>query len=203
MTSNRFVYVIAFGTLLCFGGLGLLGRAVFLDLTFPSIVESNYSLVLQILFGVLIGAATGAIALVATSFKLIRKSAQKYTDFLSRLNLTWVNIILISLCAGFGEELFFRAFVQHYLGIWLTSVIFVALHGYLNPKDLGISLYGVLVVFIIAGYGYLYQEVGYIAAAIAHAVFDVILLGKLRFESRNKSNIVEETNSIDYEEGPV
>ena len=91
------------------------------------------------------------------------------------MDLNLVGIIFLSLCAGIGEELFFRAGIQPFLGVWWTAVFFVLLHGYLNPKNVRISIYGLVMVGIIAGFGYLFKYCGIFSAITAHAVFDMVL----------------------------
>jgi membrane protease YdiL (CAAX protease family) len=49
-------------------------------------------------------------------------------------NLSWPIAVLVAVCAGVGEELFFRGFLQRYLGPWWQGVLFGLAHatgGYL------------------------------------------------------------------------
>lgn len=94
--------------------------------------------------------------------------------------MTYPLIIFVSLCAGIGEEIFFRGIIQPYLGIVVTAIIFVAIHGYLNPKNLKITVYGVYMVFAIMLLGYLTDKFGLITAITAHTVIDVVLLIKTK-----------------------
>ena len=81
--------------------------------------------------------------------------------------------------AGFGEEILFRACIQQYWGIWITAIFFVAIHGYLNPKDWRLSIYGLFMTFIIVIIGYMYQFFGLWSAIFAHFAIDLYLLKKL------------------------
>lgn len=56
---------------------------------------------------------------------------------------------------------------------------FVAIHGYLNPLNWKISVYGIIMIGFIAALGYLFKTAGIIAAITAHSVFDAILLFQL------------------------
>ena len=62
------------------------------------------------------------------------------------MKITRTDALFISFCAGFGEEILFRTGMQHYLGILITSIFFVAIHGYLNPFNWRYSLYGLIVL---------------------------------------------------------
>ena len=83
--------------------------------------------------------------------------------------------LFLSFCAGFGEELLFRAGVQPFLGVVITSVLFIALHGYLNPFNLRFSLYGIIALpfILILSYGYVYF--GLYFAIAAHFSYDAVL----------------------------
>jgi len=68
------------------------------------------------------------------------------------------------------------AFIQPLLGIWITSIIFVGLHGYFKFKSARHIIFGVLMFGLSMGLGYLFEEAGLIAAMVAHAVYDLIML---------------------------
>jgi membrane protease YdiL (CAAX protease family) len=87
--------------------------------------------------------------------------------------------VLISICAGVGEELFFRGALQHWLGIPLTAVVFVALHGYLDPRDRRTMAYGLFMTVAMMGLGWMAQRFGLLAPMLAHAWIDVVLLERL------------------------
>jgi membrane protease YdiL (CAAX protease family) len=120
--------------------------------------------------------------LIALPFQ--RTVYSKYARLIQSLRLSWIDIIFISLCAGFGEELLFRAAIQPLLGIWITAVLFVALHGYLNPKSWRLTVYGLYLVGAIASLGYLCSNLGVLSAAMAHAVIDIILLSVLAYTNK-------------------
>lgn len=86
------------------------------------------------------------------------------------------DMIIIALLAGFCEEILFRAVLQQYWGIWLTSFVFILIHGYFNPKSLSISVFGVIMFLLSVVMGYLYQYMGFWAAVSMHAVYDVLAL---------------------------
>ena len=99
-----------------------------------------------------------------------------FLQFLKPFQLRFSDILFISCCAGIGEELLFRASIQPFLGVWLTALVFVALHGYLSVHNWPLSIYGIYMVFVAAGLGYLFQETGILAAIFGHVAVDVALL---------------------------
>lgn len=122
---------------------------------------------------------TGGIAYKLVQSHPLEDTRTYFTRMVRRMHLKPYDIVLISVCAGVGEELLFRASVQPLLGIWITAIIFVALHGYLNPKNLSLTLYGIYMIFLSAGLGYLFEYVGIYSAMAAHFIVDVILLAEL------------------------
>lgn len=130
----------------------------------------------QIAFGALAGVliAIGAHMLIASP--LLDAVNSSYARMLGRFRLTISEILLISVCAGVGEEMLFRGAVQPFLGISVTSILFVAIHGYLNPRDWRMSIYGIYMTGGIAWLGYLAETHGLISAMIGHTIIDVYLL---------------------------
>jgi membrane protease YdiL (CAAX protease family) len=94
---------------------------------------------------------------------------------IAKFGLGWNEILFVSFCAGFGEELLFRGSLQYLLGIWTTAIIFVALHGYINPRDWRISVYGLFMTLAIASLGYATEHIGIWSAVVAHTIIDIIL----------------------------
>jgi membrane protease YdiL (CAAX protease family) len=130
----------------------------------------------QLLIGLFFGALSGFLGWRIIRLPFMKSVRQKYGSLLQQLKLNWVDIIFISFCAGVGEELLFRGAIQPYLGIWVTAIIFVAIHGYLNPMDWRISVYGIFMTAIIAALGYFAQDFGILTAITAHFAIDVVLL---------------------------
>jgi hypothetical protein len=91
------------------------------------------------------------------------------------MNLNLVDKIFLSFCAGFGEEILFRVGVQHWLGIWITSILFIAIHGYLNPKKWRLSLYGILLLPFILSLGSWLSPMGIWFCIAAHFSYDLML----------------------------
>ena len=91
-----------------------------------------------------------------------------------------VDIIIISLAAGIGEEILFRGIIQSEVGIVLSSIIFGALH--MNGK--GALAFGCWVTLMGALLGWLaIWTGGLLAPIICHALYDVMSISYTRFAS--------------------
>ncbi len=99
---------------------------------------------------------------------------------IKKLNLKKFDILQISLVAGITEEFLFRAAIQPILGVWLTSLIFVAIHGYIKIKSLAHITFALFVFLLSMVLGLLFIYYGIFSAMIAHAVYDIIVLYLIR-----------------------
>jgi len=131
-----------------------------------------------------IGAGSGIVAagLGLVLIKILPESKlNKVLDsIMDELDPKWHHIIFYSFCAGVGEEILFRGAIQSFLLLWPTAIIFVLIHGYLNIKDKSMFVYGVFLVFISGGFGYLYNFLGIYAAISAHFVYDVVMFAYMK-----------------------
>jgi len=139
---------------------------------------------IQIGVGIVLGVLTGFGARWHIRRPYMRKVNVKYSSLLGLFQLTASEVWFVSFCAGVGEELLFRGAVQPFLGIFLTSVVFVGIHGYLHPFDWRLTTYGLLMTLFISLLGFAAAEVGLGAAIIAHVLIDVILLHNLQGYAR-------------------
>jgi membrane protease YdiL (CAAX protease family) len=183
---NRTTLYLGLGTLFIFGFGGFLIIEYLQDQNFLGMFLEGKEFSVQLIAGILIGLAGSGIAWFIISRKFFEKEKIFYAQLVTGLNLDVWAILFLSLCAGIGEEIFFRAGIQPYLGVWWTSLLFVMLHGYLNPWNFRISMYGMVMVGIIAVFGYLFQHMGIFSAVSAHAVFDIVLFWKLSREGIRK-----------------
>lgn len=192
--SKKTVYLLGWATLLGFGGGGLL-LYFFINKSSPlEMLTSGKALYIQIPLGLLYGFLSALAVILIMSHPLMLKEEERYKNMLGPVNLNWRDILFLSFCAGFGEEIFFRAFLQAHTGIWLCSVIFVVLHGYLNPKR-PIFFYGLFLVFDIAGIGWLFENTGPWTAISAHFLIDVILLAHLGDSEESEESLLRCENS--------
>jgi len=131
---------------------------------------------LQLLSGACIGVflAFGLNSLLRINYF---KPVQELIGSLFKMvDINLVDMIIIALLAGFCEEILFRVVLQQYWGIWITSFVFILIHGYFNSKSISMSVFGVLTFLLSAVIGYLYQYMGFWAAVSMHTVYDVLAL---------------------------
>lgn len=167
---------MGWATLLGFGGLGAAIISWTQPYPFYTLFVKGDPWYLQLAIGLGYGALAAVVALFIVSRPFMANIRTRYSKLFAELRLNLGQILFLSFCAGVGEELFFRAALQPLLGLWPTSILFVALHGYLDPRSWKMSVYGVSMTVVIAGMGWLFEEVGLLAAIAAHAGIDVILL---------------------------
>lgn len=177
---------LALLSLLVFAALGL----YFSDLARePSIVDFLWGkrpMWMQLLVGTTVGFLSALAAWWWIQQPFMAQVHNKYVQLFQSFRLSLSDIVIISLSAGIGEELFFRGAIQPYLGVIWTAVLFVALHGYLNPRDWRMASYGVLMTLIIIALGYMTETIGIVSAMTAHVIIDLFLLLKLMNSSPQK-----------------
>lgn len=170
------VLLIGLGTLLLFGGGGWLIIELWQGGSLWDELTSGLPVYQQLFLGTGLGLLSAWLALQVIFSKFFKEHRRHYFRMISStIPLSWSVIIFLSLCAGLGEEIFFRAGLQPMLGLWLTSFVFVALHGYFSLRSLNMNVYGLLMLLVIAGFGILYTRAGLISAVVAHTVFDLII----------------------------
>jgi CAAX protease family protein len=130
-----------------------------------------YPLTIGISFGILYA----ILALGVMQARVFQELPTRVETLVKNMNLSIWDCFFLSVCAGVGEELLFRAGIQHYLGPIITSVVFVAIHGYLNPFNWRMSLYGIVVLPFILVISYAYIEYGLWFCIGAHFSYDFVL----------------------------
>ena len=193
MISKKTILLLALGTLLIFGGLGYLFIPYVRDTGVWQYLLGLKALWLQIIIGLAFGIITAKAGWQIVELPILQKTKVFFTQIIKPLQLSVLEIILISICAGIGEEMFFRGVVQPVLGIWATAVLFVLLHGYLNPFNMPLTYYGIYMVVVIGVIGLFTEYLGIVSAMMAHTVIDFILLREL-------SNVELPVNNSESEE---
>ncbi len=186
MTKNK-LFLLGLITLIGFPVLGYPILYFFSGQSFIQLFHSQYSIITQMVVGSTAGALFGYLAWRLMNLSFIQAELSKHLQMFNSTELTTPLILFISFCAGFGEEVFFRGIVQPFLGVIITAVLFVAIHGYLNPKKWQISIYGIYMTIAIVIIGYLSIYVGLVSAISAHTLIDVVLLLYTRNEINNRS----------------
>ncbi len=179
--------------------LSLISAAVYLLITlliYYSFYESGIAKAFEHGFSInnqiLAGIVSGCIGAGIIGFVISRPPVSGILhDFyiveaISKINFSNFDRIQLSLFAGAGEELLFRGAIQPLLGIWITSLVFVGLHGYFKFKSAGHFVFGAMMFALSVGLGYLFEEAGLIAAMAAHAVYDIIMLNVVQTEDTGK-----------------
>ena len=86
----------------------------------------------------------------------------------------------VALCAGIGEELFFRGLLQEQFGLFVASVAFSLLH--FGPAAARYKFIALLYVLIGVYFGVLYERTGRLWEPItAHVIYDYIALLYMRY----------------------
>ncbi len=138
----------------------------------------GYSTLRQLIIGI----GAGGAAAVVIAFIINRPPVSEVlhdfyiVDMVSKLKLSNFDRIQLSAFAGVGEELLFRGAIQPLLGIWITSLIFIGIHGYFKFKSAGHILFGLTMFALSMLLGFLFEYYGLIAAMSAHAVYDLFML---------------------------
>lgn len=170
---------MAVGTLVVFGGLGVVIIPFVREVEVIEFLSGGEKYWLQITLGIVIGVITAKAGWQIVQLPMLHKTKDFFTGLIKPLKLDITQIVFISICAGIGEELFFRGAIQPLLGVWMTAILFVLLHGYLNPFNMSLTMYGIYMVIVIGVLGLMTEYVGILTAIIAHTLIDVIILKEL------------------------
>lgn len=159
-------------------GMGFL--AVIIDflsekVDLASALLGTYTLPWQLLAGAIVGLVAGKMAVIIVSAKFMTPVRLKYAKLFAGLEMSTSQIWFVSYCAGFGEELLFRGALQPFFGIPFTAILFVAIHGYLDPRNWRLMIYGTWMTIVICGIGWMSDHFGLVSAIVAHMIIDVVI----------------------------
>jgi membrane protease YdiL (CAAX protease family) len=161
--------------------------------SFVSIVNLNQT-PNALLFIILILCASAIaifLELLVINFAFFSEIKKLIDEIINNFNLNAIDALLIPVIAGICEEILFRGVLQPMLGIWLTSFIFIFLHGYFNPTSWRMCVFGVFMYGLSLILGLVYIKYGLITVMIFHIVYDTTI-----FLSFNKlSEITNKTIS--------
>jgi membrane protease YdiL (CAAX protease family) len=130
---------------------------------------------IPVLYGLEFGIVYAFLALLLLQAPVFKTIPLPIDKLVKDLNLNYVDAIFLSLCAGIGEELLFRSGIQTFLGVWITSFLFVAVHGYFSLKKIKMSLYGLVVLPFILVISYGFEHFGLWFSISAHFAYDLVL----------------------------
>ncbi len=127
------------------------------------------------LVGVEFGVIFGVIMVLATATQKAQISFKDQIRLIRSFNLSLFDCVFLSLCAGIGEEYLFRIAIQEWVHPLLTAVIFVAIHGYIRPRDWETTKFGLLILVFIIVLSYAVYDQGIWFCIGAHAAYDFVL----------------------------
>jgi hypothetical protein len=185
MSNKNLILTMGWVTLIVFPLVALL-ILKFVSGQWQFVFQNGIQIYFQIPIGIALGLILGYGLKAMLSTPGFKDLTHTYADMLSEFGLNPQEFTFLSVCAGVGEEILFRGCIQYYAGIYLTAVIFVALHGYLNPLNRKILLYGIVLSAIFIGVGFLMSYIGIYACIILHIIIDIILFGHLFSTAQNK-----------------
>lgn len=142
---------------------------------------------LQTIAGLFFGSLSALLALALINSRRFKDVYAFLEEMLKDIAPSVTHILFYSFCAAVGEEVLFRAGLQPLIGIWPAAIVFVLLHGYINPMNLNLSIYGIFLIIICAGFGYMFKYFGLTACIVAHFVYDVAMFSALKY-SRSSTN---------------
>ena len=130
---------------------------------------------IPILYGLEFGIVYAFLAMLLLQAPVFKTIPLPIDKLVKDLNLNYVDAVFLSLCAGIGEELLFRSGIQTFLGVWITSFLFVAVHGYFSLKKIKMSLYGLVVLPFILVISCGFEHFGLWFSISAHFAYDLVL----------------------------
>ncbi len=186
--TPRSLSLVSWGSGLIWLIIGSLLIQLFHQQSIPEILIYGEDLILQFITGTLSGFFFGWIGISMLNHDSLKKTLEDYAiiQILKKTPLSKSLIIQISVVAGITEEFLFRGAVQPLLGIWLTSVIFIAIHGYIRFKTVHQILFTLFTFALSMMLGYLFIYFGLLSAIIAHIVYDYMLLSKMMQQNSNQ-----------------
>jgi uncharacterized protein len=170
---------LGLATMVLFGGGGIALITLVQHRTLADVLLKGSGPLEQLWYGLIVGVAIGRLAwaiIGGTGYAPLR---ERYALLIGPHVQQRSMRIAVSICAGVGEELFFRGALQPWLGIPLTALVFVAIHGYLDPRDKHLFVYGTVLTLCMMVLGWMADVQGLIGPMLAHAIIDIILLERL------------------------
>lgn len=196
--SRSFITIFSLAAAALFVLLSWLIIVFFRQQSFFQLFAAGESMTKQVLSGLLLGCELAVIvAFIIVKWRWLARFRQFLERILIRVRPRTFDMALVALFAGLSEELFFRATLQPMLGIWLTSVLFVLAHLGIGRFNHAKAAFGAFVFSMSVLLGFTYEQVGLVAAFVAHASFDMVLLLMLRYflRARDAGRQADESES--------
>jgi uncharacterized protein len=172
----------------------VLGAALiyfFHDQSITELFRDGQAVLLQLFWGVLFGVIFGLAGWAMFKNPQLKNVLDDYSiiKMVKEFDLSNFQIFHISLVAGITEEFLFRAAIQPLIGIWLTSLLFIGIHGYIKFRSPVHLFFTLFTFFLSMMLGYLFIYSGIIAAMAAHAVYDMIVLWVVKNSSSLEADV--------------
>lgn len=176
--TSRELLWMSVGSFLVYAVLAWIITGIFHEEGVGALFEHGFTWPAQLIIGIAAGVPAAAAIIFLTERPPLSKVLNDFAIFriISQSRFSVFDRIQISLFAGVGEELLFRGAIQPLIGIWLTSFIFIGIHGYFKFRSPGHWLFGSLMFGLGVLLGFLFDYSGLMAAMWAHAVYDGVML---------------------------
>lgn len=180
---KRSLYLLGLITLIVFPIPTFVVLYYFYDIQPLEILQFDSFQIIPVGFGLQLGFIYGIFALLLMKSRIFDDLPVKIEQIVKRMRLSFLDALLLSLCAGIGEELLFRSGVQFFLDPVTTSIIFIAIHGYLNPLNWRMSIYGLIILPFVLLISYGFEYFGLWFAIAAHFMYDFVLFRSISLDS--------------------
>ena len=139
--KKKSLLLLGLVTLLVFPIPAFIGLYFIEGITPIQVMQFNRMDAYPIALGIIVGMLYAVVALGFMMAPVFEKLPTRIETVIAKMRLNTWHCLFLSLCAGVGEEILFRSGIQYFIGPIITSILFVAIHGYLNPFNWRISLY--------------------------------------------------------------
>ncbi len=184
--TKRTIYLYGWITLLLFPIPSYVALYINEEISLEQFLQIDRFNISSVLSGAFFGLFYALFAQFILKADVFKSIPLPIDGMIRSLKLNLRDAFFLSCCAGIGEELLFRAGVQTFLGIWITSFLFVAVHGYFSIKKPKMSLYGLIVFPFILGLSFGFEKYGLWFSVVAHSVYDFVLFAGIILSEKGK-----------------
>lgn len=174
--------------------MAFLINTLFGERPLATIALDGKSFVDQIAWGTTIALAVGVPFVAGIQFiPSLAPLRDQFVELAIRVDFSGLNPLWMALFAGLGEEVLFRGAIQQIIGLWWSSLVFVLLHSgtyQFRALTWRKAVIAVLIFGISLLLGYIFVNLGLLAAVAAHTIFDVVALFALQRLLRQYANRV-------------
>lgn len=178
MSPKLRLYLLALVTLVVFPIPTFVYRIFWKSESFGDILPINELFSNSTIYGLAIGIGFGLLVLEILKRPTFKAELDKQRLMIKSFNLNYLDAFLLSICAGVGEELLFRAGIQIGLGPILTTLLFIAIHGYFSFKSWKDNVYGIVLIPFILLLAFGYNELGIWFCISAHFAYDWVFFNE-------------------------